>query len=65
QVVGTERVLTVGSPDGPLRLVAPPARFGRTPIGVHRAPPRHGEHTETIRRELGLEPVSDTGEGRQ
>jgi succinate--hydroxymethylglutarate CoA-transferase len=65
QVVATQRVVTVDSPDGPLRLVAPPARFGRTPIGVHRAPPRHGEHTETIRRELGLEPVSDTGGGRQ
>jgi len=44
QVVATQRVVTVDSPDGPLRLVAPPARFGRTPIGVHRAPPRHGEH---------------------
>jgi crotonobetainyl-CoA:carnitine CoA-transferase CaiB-like acyl-CoA transferase len=35
-----------------LRLVAPPARFGRTPMTVRMAPPRHGEHTEQILQEL-------------
>jgi succinate---hydroxymethylglutarate CoA-transferase len=65
QVVATSGVMTVDSPDGPLRLVAPPARFERTPVEVHTAPPRHGEHTEAIRRELGLEPVTDTGGLRQ
>jgi crotonobetainyl-CoA:carnitine CoA-transferase CaiB-like acyl-CoA transferase len=65
QVVATGGVMTVDSPDGPLRLVAPPARFERTPVEVHMAPPRHGEHTEAIRRELGLEPVTDTGGLRQ
>jgi succinate--hydroxymethylglutarate CoA-transferase len=67
QSVATGRVVTVESPDGPLRLIAPPARFGRTPLDIRHAPPRHGEHTEQIRRELGLdhaEPV-DTAVGRR
>ena len=55
QAVATGRVVTVDSPDGPLRLIAPAARFGRTPAEVRLAPPRHGEHTEQIRRELGLD----------
>jgi succinate--hydroxymethylglutarate CoA-transferase len=53
QAVATERIITVEGPDGrPLRLVAPPARFGRTPMTVRLAPPRHGEHTEQILQEL-------------
>ena len=54
QAVATGRIVTVEGPDGPLRLVAPPARFERTPLDVMKAPPRHGEHTERILHELGL-----------
>ncbi|GFG49368.1 hypothetical protein CQY20_07090 [Mycolicibacterium agri] len=54
QAVSTGRVISVDSPDGPLRLVAPAARFSRTPLEARLAPPRHGEHTEQILRELGL-----------
>ncbi len=54
QAVATGRVVTVDSPDGPLRLIAPAARFERTPLEMRLAPPRHGEHTEQIRRELDL-----------
>jgi crotonobetainyl-CoA:carnitine CoA-transferase CaiB-like acyl-CoA transferase len=67
QSVATGRVVTVESPDGPLRLIAPPARFGRTPLDIRHAPPRHGEHTEQIRRELGLDraDTADTAGGRR
>ncbi|RDH75059.1 CoA transferase [Mycolicibacterium moriokaense] len=67
QAVATGRVVSVDSPDGPLRLVAPAARFGRTPLDVRQAPPRHGEHTEQIRRELGLDrgDRADTAGGRR
>jgi crotonobetainyl-CoA:carnitine CoA-transferase CaiB-like acyl-CoA transferase len=61
QSVATGRVVTVESPDGPLRLIAPPARFGRTPLDIRQAPPRHGEHTEQIRRELGLDRADAAG----
>jgi crotonobetainyl-CoA:carnitine CoA-transferase CaiB-like acyl-CoA transferase len=53
QVIATGRVATVNSPDGPLCLIAPPARFDRTPLEIRLAPPRHGEHTAEILRALG------------
>jgi crotonobetainyl-CoA:carnitine CoA-transferase CaiB-like acyl-CoA transferase len=53
QAVASGRIVTVEGPDGrPLRLVAPAAQFGRTPIGTRLAPPRHGEHTEQILQQL-------------
>lgn len=63
QAVATGRVVTVDSPDGPLRLIAPPARFGRTPLDIRHAPPKHGEHTTQIRGELGLD--AETAGGRR
>src|SRR6185312_5919030 len=65
QTTATGRVVTVDSPDGPLRLIAPAARFGSTPAAVRLAPPRHGEHTEQIRRELGLDSAGDSPGERQ
>jgi succinate---hydroxymethylglutarate CoA-transferase len=65
QTTATGRVATVDSPDGPLRLIAPAARFERTPIAVRLAPPRHGEHTEQIRHQLGLGLAGDSPGERQ
>jgi len=52
QVRETGMIATVQAPDGPLHLVAPPARFSRTPAGVRSAPPRHGEHTDEVLAQL-------------
>jgi succinate--hydroxymethylglutarate CoA-transferase len=54
QVRATGRVQTVAAPDGPLHLIAPPARFSRTPALIRTVPPRHGEHTGDVLAELGL-----------
>jgi crotonobetainyl-CoA:carnitine CoA-transferase CaiB-like acyl-CoA transferase len=40
--------------EGPVVTTAPPVSFSATPGGLHRPPPRLGEHNESILRELGL-----------
>ena len=39
--------------EGKIRQARPPARFSASPAGIHRLPPRLGEHTAEVLREAG------------
>jgi crotonobetainyl-CoA:carnitine CoA-transferase CaiB-like acyl-CoA transferase len=39
--------------EGKIRQARPPARFSSSPAGIRRLPPRLGEHTREVLREVG------------
>ena len=39
--------------EGKIRQARPSARFSESPAGIHRMPPRLGEHTREVLREAG------------
>ena len=39
--------------EGKIRQARPPARFSKSPAGIHRLPPRLGEHSREVLREVG------------
>ena len=45
--------------EGEVVTVAPPVRFSGTPVGGLSAPPRLGQHTEDVLRELGILPENE------
>jgi crotonobetainyl-CoA:carnitine CoA-transferase CaiB-like acyl-CoA transferase len=40
--------------EGTIRQARPPARFSASPGGIHRLPPRLGEHTNEVLKEAGF-----------
>jgi crotonobetainyl-CoA:carnitine CoA-transferase CaiB-like acyl-CoA transferase len=40
--------------EGKIRQARPPARFSASPAGIHRMPPRLGEHTRDVLCEAGF-----------
>jgi len=53
QVAALGVVQTLPHPTaGELRLVGPPIHLSETPVVARGAPPRHGEHTEDVLREM-------------
>ncbi|MBI4200224.1 MAG: CoA transferase [Chloroflexi bacterium] len=57
QIRAREAIVSLPHPDIPdLRMPGPPFRPHATPATYRRYPPRHGEHTEEVLRELGYTP---------
>lgn len=53
QAIARAMVQTVDSADGPpVRLVGPAPKLSATPAAIRSAPPRHGQHTDALLREL-------------
>jgi crotonobetainyl-CoA:carnitine CoA-transferase CaiB-like acyl-CoA transferase len=52
QVAHRNLIATIDSPIGPLKLLAPPYTFTKTPASIRSAPPRHGQHTADVLAEL-------------
>jgi crotonobetainyl-CoA:carnitine CoA-transferase CaiB-like acyl-CoA transferase len=54
QVAASGVVLELDDPEaGTLRLLGHPARYGETAASLRRRPPRLGEHSDEVLRELG------------
>jgi crotonobetainyl-CoA:carnitine CoA-transferase CaiB-like acyl-CoA transferase len=57
QVAHRKSVVELEDPRfGPVRYLAPPIRFERTPASIDRHAPRLGEHTDEVLGELGVSP---------
>jgi crotonobetainyl-CoA:carnitine CoA-transferase CaiB-like acyl-CoA transferase len=57
QVIANELVVESVHPHaGPMRQPRPAARFERTPASIRLPAPLHGEHTDAILAELGIDP---------
>jgi succinate--hydroxymethylglutarate CoA-transferase len=52
QVTHNHLIATIDSPIGPLKLIAPPYTFTKTPATIRTPPPRHGQNTTDILTEL-------------
>jgi crotonobetainyl-CoA:carnitine CoA-transferase CaiB-like acyl-CoA transferase len=56
QVAASGTVIEVDDPEaGTLRLLGHPARYGETAASLRRRPPRLGEHSDEVLRELGCD----------
>ncbi|MEM7250125.1 MAG: CoA transferase [Pseudomonadota bacterium] len=56
EVIERELVRTIDHPTaGSLRVLGSPLRLSSTPVAAAKAPPRLGEHSEAILREVGLD----------
>ncbi|MFA5027608.1 MAG: CoA transferase, partial [Candidatus Methylomirabilota bacterium] len=49
---------------GPIRMVRNPVTFSEMPVDLRRLPPRLGEHTEEVLRELLGYSAAEVGELR-
>jgi crotonobetainyl-CoA:carnitine CoA-transferase CaiB-like acyl-CoA transferase len=55
QVLAREMLVELPHPEvGTFRTTGLPVKLSRSPGGVRRSPPRHGEHTEEVLLENGL-----------
>ena len=55
QVLAREMLVELPHPEvGTFKTTGLPVKLSRSPGGVHRSPPRHGEHTEEVLLESGL-----------
>ena len=56
QVLAREMLVELPHPEvGTFRTTGLPVKLGRSPGAIARRPPLHGEHTEEVLRECGLE----------
>ena len=55
QTAVNEMITTIDHPiNGPMKIIASPLHFSDIPFEVRRTPPKHGEHTQEILKEIGL-----------